>query len=187
MYEQLLARARRWGQFVVPLPRGAKPVEGQEAEGGTEMFFIEWGVHHSPPVPSANVDPLGFPISPSTPSTEGSNPPILTLLFTPLQEYKHRQSFAAPHLALTFHTDLAATHGAVLLRGEITPAQQGDGRWLLSQEEAQALVVAMQKFYLPGTSEGASEREELLRCFHEKPEEFEWERLLQLSDIGVVL
>ncbi|KAF8599248.1 ATP11-domain-containing protein [Ceratobasidium sp. AG-I] len=189
MYEQLVARARRWGQFVVPLPRGVKPAEEEgEAEGGTEMFFVEWGVHHSPPVPNPNVDPLGLPISSSVaPSAEGSNPPILTLLFTPLQEYKHRQSFAAPHLALTFHTDLAATHGAVLLRGEITPAQQGDGRWMLSQEEAQALVVAMQKFYLPGTGEGALEREALLRCFHEKPEEFKWEQLLKLSDIGIAL
>lgn len=189
MYEQLLARARRWGQFVVPLPRGTKPAEkGQEAEGGTEMFFVEWGVHHSPPVPSANVDELGLPVStPANSPPNGSNPAILTLLFTPLQEYKHRQSFAAPHLALTFHTDLAATHGTALLRGEITPAQHGDERWLLSQEEAQALVVAMQKFYLPGTGEGSSEREELLKCFHEKPEEFKWERLLELSDIGVVL
>ncbi|CAE7201990.1 unnamed protein product [Rhizoctonia solani] len=190
IYNQLLERARQYGQFVVPLPRGSKPAEGRkEAEGGTEMFFIEWAVHHSPTLPNPNVDELGLPTSQpaESPTPKGSNPPITTLLFTPLQEYKHRQSFAAPHLALTLYTDLAATHGVVLLRGEITPAQSGDGRWLLGQEEAQALVVAMQKFYLPGTGEGAKEREELLKCFHERPEEFKWERLLELSDIGIKL
>ncbi|CAE6534074.1 unnamed protein product [Rhizoctonia solani] len=190
IYGQLLDRARQYGQFVVPLPRGGKLAEdGKEAEGGTEMFFIEWAVHHSPTLPNPNVDELGLPIFQPTesPTLKGSNPPIMTLLFTPLQEYKHRQSFAAPHLALTLYTDLAATHGVVLLRGDITPAQSGDGRWLLGQEEAQALVVAMQKFYLPGTGGGVKEREELLKCFHERPEEFKWERLLELSDIGIKL
>ncbi|CAE6440035.1 unnamed protein product [Rhizoctonia solani] len=190
MYEQLLDRAGQYSQFVVPLPRGSKPAEdGKGAEGGTEMFFIEWALHHSPTLPNPNVDELGLPTSQPTerPVPTGSNPPIVTLLFTPLQEYKHRQSFAAPHLALTLYTDLAATHGVVLLRGEITPAQSGDGRWLLGQEEAQALIVAMQKFYLPGTGEGAKEREELLKCFHERPEEFKWKRLLELSDIGIKL
>lgn len=190
MYEQLLRRARQFSQFVVPLPRGSTPAEeGKEAEGGTEMFFIEWGLHHSPALPKASVDELGLPTTDNTTPAppQGSNPPIATLLFTPLQDYKHRQSFAAPHLALTFYTDLAATHGVVLLRGEITPAQSGDGRWLLNQAEAQALVVATQKFYLPGTGEGAQEREDLLKCFHERPEEFKWERLLELSDIGVKL
>ncbi|KAG8697219.1 hypothetical protein FRC11_000174 [Ceratobasidium sp. 423] len=190
MYKQLLDRARQYSQFVVPLPRGSKPAEdGKEAGGGTEMFFIEWALHHSPTLPNPNVDELGLPTSQPTkhPMPTGSNPPIMTLLFTPLQEYKHRQSFATPHLVLTLYTDLAATHGVVLLRGEITPAQSGDGRWLLGQEEAQALVVAMQKFYLPGTGEGAKERQELLKCFHERPEEFKWERLLELSDIGIKL
>lgn len=182
MYAQILDRARRFGQFVVPLPRGSEPAEG---DGGTEMFFIEWGLHHSPSLPQA-VDELGLPAT-TTVNSKGSNPPIATLLFTPLQEYKHRQSFAAPHLALTFYTDLADTHSVILLRGEITPSQSGEGRWLLSLAEAQALVVAMQRFYLPGTSEGAQEREDLLVCFHERPEEFKWERLLELSDIGVKL
>ncbi|KAG8736315.1 hypothetical protein FRC10_009468 [Ceratobasidium sp. 414] len=187
MYEQILGRARRWSQFVVPLPRGAKATEeGKEPEGGTEMFFIEWGIHHPPTLPSISTDALGLPTfipPPDSPLPTGSNPPITTLLFTPLQEYKHRQSFAAPHLALTFYTDLAASYGSVLLRGEITPAQQGEGRWMLSQAEAQALVVAMQRFYLPGSEEA----EGLLRCFHEQPEGFKWERLLELSDIGVKL
>ncbi|KAJ1310792.1 hypothetical protein OPQ81_009312 [Rhizoctonia solani] len=188
MYNRLVDCARQYSQFVVPLQRGGKPEEdGKEAEGGAEMFFIEWAVHHSPTLPNLNVDELGLPTFQPTEHSKitGSNPPIMTLLFTPLQEYKHRQSFAAPHLALTFYTDLAAMHEVVLLRGEITPAQSGDGRWLLGQEEAQALVVAMQKFYLPGTGEGAKEREELLKCFHERPEEFKWERLLELSDIGI--
>ncbi|QRV76883.1 F1 ATPase assembly protein 11 [Ceratobasidium sp. AG-Ba] len=188
MYEQMLDRAKRWNQFVLPLPRGTTPAEGEKKaeDGGTEMFFIEWGVHHSPTLPGTTTDELGLPTAPPESSLpKGPNPPITTLLFTPLQEYKHRQSFAAPHLALTFYTDLATSHGAVLLRGEITPAQQGEGRWMLSLAEAQALVVAMQRFYLGG--EERKEAEELLKTFHERPEEFRWEKLLELSDIGVKL
>lgn len=183
-------RARQFNQFVVPLSRATEAFEGEAgAAGGEEMFFIEWAIHHAPVQPNPNVDELGIPIPPSMMALppQESNPPIMALLFTPLQEYKHWQSFATPRLVLTFYTDLAVTHRTVLLRGEITPAQHGDGRWLLSQSEAQALIVAMQKFYLPGTGEGAQEREELLRYFHERPEEFKWERLLELSNIGVKL
>ncbi|KAF8761320.1 ATP11 protein [Rhizoctonia solani] len=174
MYSQLIETARRYSQFVVPLPRGVKSVEdGKEPEGGTEMFFIEWALHHCPTVPNPKVDEV-------EPTDHDS-------AFHSSAGIQASPVVCRPHLALTFHTDLASTHGVALLRGEITPAQSGDGRWLLGQEEAQALVVAMQKFYLPGTGEAAKDREELLKCFHERPEEFKWERLLELSDIGIKL
>ncbi|KAG8709646.1 hypothetical protein FRC08_018205 [Ceratobasidium sp. 394] len=138
----------------------------------------------SPPTSSLKIRKDSSPIKPLDTILNISKLLFASPPLTPAQlEYKHRQSFAAPHLALTFYTDLTASHGSVLLRGEITPAQQGEGRWMLSQAEAQALVVAMQRFYLPGNEEA----EKLLRCFHERPEKFKWEKLLELSDIGVKL
>lgn len=97
-----------------------------------------------------------------------------------------RNSFATPYLVLTHYTEFARTHGVVLLRGEITPSSSGavgaDGRYMLNQEDAQLLSMAVQRFYLwgeGGTREGAREGERLLKIFHEKPEEFKWEELLK--------
>lgn len=104
-----------------------------------------------------------------------------------------RQSFATPYLVLTFYTDLASSHGTVLMRGEITPATAGavagsdaGGRHMLSQEDAQLLAMEVQKFYLwgEGRAEG-KEGERLLKVFHEKPEEFKWEELLKHADLSL--
>jgi len=91
---------------------------------------------------------------------------------------------------LTFYTDLAHSHGTILMRGEITPATAGavsgasdvaqsGGRHLLSQEDAQLLAMQVQRFYLWGGDNEGKEREgeRLLKAFHEKPEEFKWEEL----------
>jgi ATP synthase F1 complex assembly factor 1 len=115
-----------------------------------------------------------------------TNPPVSTVLFTPLQEYKLRQNFATPYLILTNYTDLVSTHGVVLLRGEITPsAASADSTdpptgFMLSQQDAQLLAMQLQQFYLWGGTN--REREELLRLFHEKPEDFNWEHLLKHAD-----
>ena len=47
-----------------------------------------------------------------------------TVLFTPLAEYKLRQEYAQPVLILTHYTDLALSKGIVLLRGEVTGAEE---------------------------------------------------------------
>ena len=51
---------------------------------------------------------------------------------------------------------------------------------MLSREDAQQLSMAMQKFYLWGNGEG--EEEELLKIFHQRPQEFKWEKLLKVAD-----
>jgi ATP synthase F1 complex assembly factor 1 len=91
------------------------------------------------------------------------------------------------------YTDLAASHGIVLLRGEITPsttASQGSSsdRYMMSQEDAQLLTIALQRFYL-WSEEGSAEEEEfgtegkkLLIAFHKKPDEFEWQDLLKFAN-----
>ena len=116
-----------------------------------------------------------------------SNPPMATVLFAPLQEYKVRQTFATPYLVLTMYTDLAASHGVVLLRGEITPSTSTD-RYMMSQEDAQLLTIVLQRFYLwndEGLNEGqefGTEGKKLLIAFHERPDDFEWQNLLKFSN-----
>lgn len=97
-----------------------------------------------------------------------------------------RNSFATPYLVLTHYTDLARTHGIVLLRGEITPGSGNDGRYLLSQEDAQILSMGVQKFYLWSDNKGVEQQdrstgESILRTFHEKPSEFDWQEMLKYS------
>ena len=99
-----------------------------------------------------------------------------TVLFTSLQEYKLRQDYATPHLILTHYTDLAQSHGLVLLRGELTPSPSGKST-MLSPDNAQRLALLLQQFYLPpkGNDERGAARAKLLQRFHEESEAFRWE------------
>lgn len=149
-------------------------------ESAYEFYYMEWAFHGAPPDPRTRVDPFAAP-KPS------ANPQTSTVMFTPLQEYKLRQSFATPYLVLTHYTELAESHGVVLMRGEITPASSGagagDGRFMLSQEDAHLLGLSVQKFYLWGGGEDT--RTKLLKSFHETPAEFKWEELLEHADFPI--
>lgn len=100
-----------------------------------------------------------------------------TVLFTPLAEYQSRQSFAQPYLILTHYTDLARSHGVVLMRGEVSD------NVALSAVDAQVLSVRLQLFYNHKGVGGDREiaRRELLECFHERPQEFDIERLVKTA------
>jgi len=184
LYQKMTAVASKYPTFVIPLPRPKDPivpVAESRDEIPHEFYFMEWASHEPPPQPSAyDPDPLGLPLS-SPPPGPSPNPAVTTILFTSLQEYKMRNSFATPYLVLTHYTDLAQSHGIVLLRGEITPTTAngagGDARYFLSQEDAQLLAMGVQRYYLWGHGDGEGER--LLRTFHEKPQEFKWEDLLK--------
>ena len=180
-YNHMVDNASKYPSFVVPIRRPKQETEEPtQNDSAYEFYFMEWGFHGAPPDPQTKVDPF----APPKPST---NPQTSTVLFTPLQEYKLRQSFATPYLVLTHYTDLAQSHGVVLMRGEITPATSGagadDGRFMLSQEDAQLLGLSVQKFYLWGGGEDA--RTKLLRSFHESPAEFKWEELLEHADFPI--
>ncbi|KAI0666269.1 ATP11-domain-containing protein [Trametes maxima] len=182
-YEKMLDVASKYPRFVIPVPRENAEVEGNPNEPAYEFYLMEWGFHGPPPEPVTNSD-LFAQHRPS------SNPQTSTILFTPLQEYKLRTSFATPYLVLTHYTDLAKSHGLVLLRGEITPsaatsspsagANADEGRFMLSQQDAQLLAIHVQRFYL--WNEGSEERATLLKAFHETPGEFKWEELLKHTD-----
>ncbi|KAG8945060.1 hypothetical protein FRC04_001221 [Tulasnella sp. 424] len=204
-YNAMMERAKRWPMFVLPLPRptaqdSPAPSEDPNSSEQTpvEFHLIQWGMHPAPAVPSPDPDSDLF----TKPSSPSPNPPISTILFTPLIQYKLHQSYAPPYLILTHYTDLAHSHGVVLLRGEITPtssvtvgsdqaAASVDGKFMLSQTDAQLLALAVQRFYLPqvstatqsqGAEGGNDEAVELLRTFHESPADFRWETLLKFAN-----
>jgi ATP synthase F1 complex assembly factor 1 len=176
-YNSLARKAKTYPSFLLPLRREVNSDQVESATDGDEAFefyFMEWAFHPSPPLPSAD------PFSPPQPSP---NPDISTILFTPLQEYKLRQTFATPQLVLTHYTDFVSSHGLVLLRGELTPSSQRTGEFLLSQQDAQLLAIGVQRFYLTGgESEGSLERSKLLQSFHESPSNFDWKKLLEHAD-----
>lgn len=203
--------AGRYSSFVVPLPRKGTASVGTalEEKPACEFYFLQWGFHGIPPAPSArDADP--FMISASTlPEVTNATEnylPTSTILFTPLQEYKLRSTFATPYLVLTHYTDLVTTHGIVLMRGEITPPSAatasgtmedgGSGaRYLLNQGDAQLLAMKVQKFYLWGSGNDKVKNEEtavgkaeerLLKDFHERPETFNWEELMRVAGADCV-
>ncbi|KAF9229707.1 ATP11-domain-containing protein, partial [Gyrodon lividus] len=190
-YNAMMNVARQYPVFVVPIPRESTPDTCEGSGTAHEFYFLQWNFHQPP----SAIEP--DPFERATPGSSYDLPQTSTVLFTPLQEYKLRTSFATPYLVLTFYTDLSQSHGIVLLRGEITPSpasaaaspgQQTTGRFLLSQIDAQLLAVGVQKFYLwgEGRMDGGgqdSAPEELLKQFHEKPEEFSWQDLLRHSNV----
>jgi ATP synthase F1 complex assembly factor 1 len=197
----MMKNGRGYPTFVVPVPRIQPPPEtsqlpetsvDRQENTAHEFYYLQWDFHPPPPIPSGSDDPFLKPTY--TNSVGASNPPISTVLYAPLQEYKVRQSFATPYLVLTMYTDLAASHGIVLLRGEITPSTStGQGssldRYMMSQEDAQLLTIALQRFYLwsdessTAVEEFGAEGKKLLIAFHTKPDEFEWQDLLQFSNL----
>ena len=182
IYKKMEKNGRSYPSFVVPIPRSQPEQETNPSHQGQEnlaheFYFLQWTFHASPPIPSPSDDPFVIPTS------SGSNPQTSVILFTPLQEYKMRNSFATPYLILTMYTDLAETHGIVLLRGEITPSSASGStsgyRYMLTQADAQMLAMTVQKFYL--WNENSSEVEKLLHVFHKNPQDFKWQDLLKIS------
>jgi ATP synthase F1 complex assembly factor 1 len=165
-YERMVENARHYPQFVVPLERG---------DDAKEMHFL---VRYS--LLPCSLPHLGLTKGNERqqwtllpPSAAGAPPDAVTpstLLFTPLAQYQLHQTYAQPFLVLTHYTDLARSHGIVLMRGEVTPEVS------LGQQQAQMLAVKASLFY--NCCEGES-KQGLLKDFHERPREFKVERLLE--------
>ena len=100
-----------------------------------------------------------------------------TVLFTPLAEYKSRAAFAQPYLILSHYTDLSLSHNVVLMRGEISD------NVALNAVDAQVLTVRLQLFYNPSGAGGEVEkgRSAMLASFHEKPEDFDLDKLVKTA------
>jgi ATP synthase mitochondrial F1 complex assembly factor 1 len=181
-YHSILGVAQRYPKFVLPIPRTTNlEVNDDDSKKAYEFYVLQWDFYDAPPPPTSFSDPF----TPPPKLDESANPRVATAIFTPLLEFKLRQTFATPYLVLTFYPELASSHGLVLLRGEITPSaakESATGDYLLSQQDAQLLAHGVQRFYLWSSND---ERKQLLQDFHERPGEFRWEDLLKHSDFGV--
>lgn len=179
-YLKMTSLAAKYSSFLLPLPHPA--AEPEAPQPAHEFHFLQWGFHETPPHPAQTPSlPFDEPLPPP-PASVAPNPAYSTVLFTPLQEYKLRQAFAQPHMVLTHYTDLATTHGIVLMRGELTASPSSPEKFLLSQVDAQLLALGVQRFYLATEEERSIRRVEMLRKFHEQPGEFRWEDLLAFAD-----
>jgi ATP synthase F1 complex assembly factor 1 len=192
-YNSMVSLAQADPFFILPLPRNAASDEsGAFKTDEYEMFYLQWLFHptstsSAPPSPDANPEPL---------------PPLTSVIFTPLEEFKTAGEWASPHLVLTHYPDLAHTHNTVLMRGEISAASAGgppgslsNPGYLLSQQQAQLLALALQRFYCAGivplgeSEQGRLDREkraEALRGLREKPGEWDWRGLVDMAYGGIV-
>ncbi|GMK55532.1 hypothetical protein CspeluHIS016_0205880 [Cutaneotrichosporon spelunceum] len=185
-YTDMLKVAKSDPFFVLPLPR-----EGKDgAPDAFEMFYLQW-LFHAPPAAPPLAD--GKPPAPL--------PPVTSVIFTPLEEFKQAGEWAQPYLVLTHYPDLADSHGLVLMRGEISaqtaggpPGAVNNPGYLLTQQDAQLLSLALQRFYCsdiapPNETAKAKEerlkRKQALRDFREKPEEWDWHGLVDMAYGGL--
>ena len=180
--------------FVLPLPRTASAGDdvGTVLTDSYEMFYLQWLFH---PTDTTSVPP----------SSDGTSKPLSptsSIIFTPLEEFKKSGEWAQPFLVLTHYPEMAQTHNLVLVRGEISPSSvtgpsgsEDNPGYLLSQQQAQLLVLALQKFYctetaVPGETETGKkerlQRAEALKNFREKPQEWDWQGLVDLAYGGIM-
>ena len=136
----MVAVARRYPMFVLPLPRGDGGGAEGERGGVVELHLLQWT----------------FPTADSS-----------TVLFTSLEEYKLHGEFAVPHTTLTHHCELAGREGKagdrgkglVLAQGQVVPDRG------VSVAQAQWLVVALQRFYGVQQGPDAARRQRMLALF----------------------
>ncbi|CAH7689413.1 ATP11 protein-domain-containing protein [Phakopsora pachyrhizi] len=186
-YRDMVGLAKKYPSFVIPLRKSDKKdshLNEFEANTAQEMIYLQWDLF-CPPTNSP-IDVNSSPIPNPVPRESSSTSPTI-VMFTPLAEYKLRQSFARPSLILTHYTDLIDSHKIVLMRGDITLSSE-TGKGLLTATEAQLLVLRLQQFYCSSLSSLKSSpdpihqaRMNLLRKFHETPDVFEISELIDLA------
>lgn len=98
-------------------------------------------------------------------------------MITSLLEYKTRGEYAAPHTTIAHHLELREDKQVVLMRGEVE-ADRG-----VSVDEAQLLILSMQKFYAaqPIDATGAR-RIKLLESFSRGSHEYSLDSVMQETD-----
>ena len=181
LYASMLDLASGNPSFVLPLPKMQGSALNMEEY---DMYYLQWLLHAPPSSPT------------------GENlPATSSILLTPLDEFRGKGEWAQPYLVLSHYPDLGGSHGLVLMRGEITaasadmPGSSANPGWMVSQEEAQLLALALQRFYCAGIvgrneteagKEGRQERVRALREFREKPGEWDWTRLVRMAYGGMV-
>lgn len=89
-----------------------------------------------------------------------AGPETTHCMITTLAEYKLHKEYAKPHTTLMFHQELAHSKGMVLMNGQVEEEAN------LSMDDAQLLVLNVQRFYGGVGDDGlVKRRQELLRAF----------------------
>lgn len=95
-------------------------------------------------------------------------------MLTSLAEYKLHKEYAKPHTTLMFHQELVGDIGAVLMNGQV----EKDAA--LTMDEAQLLVLNVQRFYGGLTESPGSKRKlALLKAFTSGDPEFDMSKLIE--------
>lgn len=95
-------------------------------------------------------------------------------MLTSLAEYKLHKEYAKPHTTLMFHQELVADSGLVLMNGRVEDDVP------LSMDEAQLLLLNVQRFY-GGTpnSESSQRKLKMLRAFTSGDSSFNMDKLIE--------
>lgn len=151
-YFKMYLNARKFPTFVLPLPREDAQVEGNKEDGKTpmELHFVQWSF-----------------VGPNT----------THCMITTLMEYKLHGEYARPHTTVSFHQELSAEKGLVLMNGHV------DENAALTMSDAQLLLLNVQRFYGAfGTgSDVEKARLELVRQFNAGETDFDIEAVVKLS------
>lgn len=95
-------------------------------------------------------------------------------MLTSLAEYKLHKEYAKPHTTLMFHQELVDDTGLVLMNGQLETDS------LLTIDEAQLLVLNVQRFYGGLTeSDGSARKLALLNAFTEGSDHFDMDKLIE--------
>lgn len=94
-------------------------------------------------------------------------------MLTTVAEYKLHKEYAKPHTTLMFHQELLDNTGVVLMNGQVEQESS------LTMDEAQLLVLNVQRFYGGATdAEGSKRKLELLKDFTSGSSDFDMEKLI---------
>ncbi|KAI1315532.1 hypothetical protein EDD11_000672 [Mortierella claussenii] len=97
------------------------------------------------------------------------------VIFTSLLEYKTHRENARPFLTLTHYPELIDSKGIVLMNGTISTEPR-----VLTVEQAQILTFGLQQYYVSDHKD----KLQLLHDFHNKPDNFSHEKLIELTEIS---
>lgn len=152
-FMKMYVNARKYPTFVLPLPRADAIVDGQ--------------------VEDANDTPMEMHFV----QWSFVGPETTHCMITTLMEYKLHGEYARPHTTLAFHQDLGAEKGIVLMEGRV------DEQSSVSPEDAQVLLLNVQRFYgaLSTGSDVEHQRLALLRKFNTGDSSFSMEECISLS------
>lgn len=103
-----------------------------------------------------------------------AGPHTTHVIFTTLAEYKLHNEFAKPHTTLTFHEELEADKGIVLMNGHVEKDSN------VNLNDSQLLILNLQNFY-GGLQKDNLKRLSLLEAFNKGTSDFSIEELIKES------